>query len=118
MVFLELLVLLLNSAGVDTVTLGTDGFGAMLLRYGQKVNIYDATLATQRTLAVQPEITFFDLANKQIKLTPATTGLLQLTLSLLFQVLQALILLVCMVFLTIITVLLLELGLGLIVHHS
>ena len=64
-----------SAAGVDTVTLGTDGFGAMLLRYGLKVNIYDATLATQRTAAVEPEITFYDLANKQIKLTPATTGL-------------------------------------------
>lgn len=65
-----------SSAGVDTVTLGTDGFGAMLLRYGLKVNIYDATLATQRTLGQEPEITFYDLANKQIKLTPATTGLI------------------------------------------
>lgn len=61
-----------TSAGVDTVTLGTDGYGAMLLRYGQKVNIYDATLATQRTVGQEPEITFYDLANKQIKLTPAT----------------------------------------------
>ena len=65
-----------TAAGVDTVTLGTDGYGAMLLRFGQKVNIYDSTLATQRTVAVQPEITFYDLANKQIKLTPATTGLI------------------------------------------
>lgn len=64
-----------TAAGVDTVTLGTDGFGAMLLRYGQKVNVYDSTLATQRTPAIEPEITFFDLANKQIKLTPATAGI-------------------------------------------
>src|SRR3954453_7314867 len=35
-----------TAAGVDTVTLGTDGFGAMLLRYGQKVSVYDSTLAT------------------------------------------------------------------------
>jgi hypothetical protein len=62
-------------AGFDTVTLATDGFGAMLLRQGQKVNVYDATLATQRTLAVQPEITFYDQANKQIKLTPNTTNI-------------------------------------------
>jgi hypothetical protein len=64
-----------TAAGVDTVTLGTDGFGAMLLRFGLKVKIYDSTLATDRTPAVEPEITFFDLANKQIKLTPATAGL-------------------------------------------
>ena len=60
------------AAGVDTVTLGTDGFGARLLRYGLKVNIYDTTLATQRTAGLEPEITFYDLANKQIKLTPST----------------------------------------------
>lgn len=63
-----------TAAGVDTVTLGTDGFGAMLLRSGLKVNIYDTTLATQRTIAVQPEITFYDIPNKTIKLTPATAG--------------------------------------------
>lgn len=65
-----------TAAGVDTVTLGTDGFGAMLLRYGQKLNVYDSTLATQRSIGQEPEITFFDLANKQIKLTPATAGLI------------------------------------------
>ena len=64
-----------TSGGVDTVTLGTDGFGAMLLRFGLKVNVYDSTLATQRTAAIEPEITFFDLANKQIKLTPATPNI-------------------------------------------
>jgi hypothetical protein len=64
-----------TASGVDTVTLGTDGFGAMLLRFGQKVNVYDSTLATQRTAVLEPEITFFDLANKQVKLTPATPNI-------------------------------------------
>lgn len=64
-----------TAAGVDTVTLGTDGFGAMLLRSGLKINVYDSTLATQRTAAGEPEITFYDLANKIIKLTPSTAGL-------------------------------------------
>jgi len=64
-----------TAAGVDTVTLGTDGFGARLLRYGLKVNVYDSTLATNRTPAVEPEITFYDSPNKQIKLTPATTSI-------------------------------------------
>lgn len=64
-----------TAGGVDTVTLGTDGFGARLLRFGLKVNVYDSTLATQRTAAIEPEITFYDSANKQIKLSPATTGL-------------------------------------------
>lgn len=63
-----------TSGGVDTVTLGTDGFGAMLLRFGQRVLVYDSTLATQRNV-VPTEITFFDLANKQIKLTPATPNI-------------------------------------------
>lgn len=64
-----------TAAGVDTVTLNTDGFGAKLLRFGLKVNVYDSTLATQRSAGAEPEITFYDLPNKQIKLTPATAGL-------------------------------------------
>lgn len=63
-----------NSAGVDTVTLGTDGFGARLLRYGQTVNYYDSTLATNRTLGAEKKISFYDLQNKQIK-TPTTGSL-------------------------------------------
>lgn len=51
----------------DTLTLGTDGFGAKLLRFGQYVNIYDTTLATQRTLAGgEAKIIGHDLVNKQI----------------------------------------------------
>lgn len=64
-----------TALGVDTVTLGTDGYGAMLLRFGLKVNVYDSTLATNRTAAGETEITFYDLANKQIKLTPAVAGI-------------------------------------------
>lgn len=64
-----------TAAGVDTVTLGTDGFGAKLLRFGLKVNIYDSTLATQRSTGVEPEITFYDVENKVIKLTPGTAGI-------------------------------------------
>lgn len=64
-----------TAGGVDTLNLTSDGFGARLLRHGLKVNIYDATLATQRTAAIEPEITFYDPALKQIKLTPATTNL-------------------------------------------
>lgn len=64
-----------TGGGVDTVTLGTDSFGARLLRHGLKVNIYSSNLATHRSAAVEPEITFYDPANKQIKLTPATAGL-------------------------------------------
>lgn len=53
-----------TSSGTDTLTLGTDGFGARLLRFGQTIDIYDTTLATYRG---STKITFLDLANKQIK---------------------------------------------------
>jgi len=64
-----------TASGVDTVTLATDGFGAMLLRHGLMVNVYDSTLATNRTAAGETEITEYDSANKTIDLTPAVTGI-------------------------------------------
>ena len=57
-----------TSGGVDTYDLGTDGFGARLVRFGQTVQVYDTTLATLRGSGV---ITFWDVENKQIKVTPA-----------------------------------------------
>jgi hypothetical protein len=56
-----------TGAGVDTYTLGTDGFGTRLLRYGQSINVYNAALSTNRTLGNERKITFFDNANKQIQ---------------------------------------------------
>lgn len=51
----------------DTYALGTDGFGAKLLRFGQLVNVYDTTLATQRTaVGGEAKITSYDLVNKSI----------------------------------------------------
>lgn len=64
-----------TAAGVDTITLNTDGYGARLLRYGQKYNVYDTTLATNRTAGSEKEITFYDGPNKQIK-GAATTGII------------------------------------------
>jgi hypothetical protein len=61
-------------AGYDTITLGTDGFGAKLLRFGQKVHVYDTTLATKRTTAALA-ITFHDLANKQVRIVTGTSGI-------------------------------------------
>jgi hypothetical protein len=62
----------------DTLTLGTDGFGAKLLRFGQMVNIYDTTLATQKTAAGgEAKIIGHDVVNKQIILdrtVPTITG--------------------------------------------
>lgn len=56
-----------TSGGVDTYTLTTE-FGAKLVRYDQVVQVYDSTLATFRGKGV---ITFWDVANKTIQVTPA-----------------------------------------------
>lgn len=60
-----------TASGVDTYTLGTDGFGARLVRYGQTVQVYDTTLATLRG---STKITKYDLENKQIECTPAVAS--------------------------------------------
>ncbi len=60
-----------TSAGVDTYTLGTDGFGARLMRYGQTIQVFDTTLATLRGSGV---ITKWDVENKSIDVTPAIAG--------------------------------------------
>lgn len=60
-----------TAAGVDTYTLTTDGFGARLMRFGQTVQVYDATLATLRGSGV---ITSYDVANKTIAITPSVAG--------------------------------------------
>src|SRR5215510_12282472 len=62
-----------TATGTDTYTLGTDGFGARLLRFGQTINVYDSTLATNRTVGAEKKISFYDLVGKQIKV-PAVTG--------------------------------------------
>jgi len=66
-----------TSGGVDTYTFTTDGFRAKLFRYGHKVNLFNSTLTTCRTgggSQNEPTITFVDLANSTIKVTPAVTG--------------------------------------------
>lgn len=60
-----------NGAGFDTLTLNSDGFGARLIRFGQQVQIWDTTLATDRGSTV---VTGYDVANKQIIVTPAVAG--------------------------------------------
>jgi hypothetical protein len=60
-----------TAAGVDTYTLGTDGFGARLVRHGQPVQVFDATLATNRGTGT---ITKWDVENKEIDVTPAIAG--------------------------------------------
>ena len=64
-----------NAGGVDTYTMNAsgDGFGVRLLRFGQTINVYAANLLTNRTAGAEKTITFYDLANKQIKI-PQVAG--------------------------------------------
>lgn len=55
------------AAGANVITLTTDGFGARLMRFGQTVQIFDSTLATNRG---KGEITQWDVENKTISITP------------------------------------------------
>lgn len=59
------------AGGIDTYDLGTDGFGARLVRPQQTVQVYDPTLATKRG---EGPITFWDVENKQIKVAPSIAG--------------------------------------------
>lgn len=62
-----------NAGGFDTYTLATDGFGARLMRYGQKVNIYTSNLAgLVHASGGETSITYLDLENKQIKVATVT----------------------------------------------
>lgn len=60
-----------TSGGVDTYVLDTDGFGVRLMRYGQTIQVFDATLATRRGAGV---ITQWDVQNKTVQVTPAIAG--------------------------------------------
>jgi hypothetical protein len=60
-----------TTAGVDTYICTTDGFGVRMVRYGQTVQVYDTTLAILRGSG---QITFWDVANKTISVTPAIAG--------------------------------------------
>jgi hypothetical protein len=59
------------AGGENVIVLTTDGFGARLMRFGQTVQVFDSTLATNRGTAV---ITFWDVENKTIKLNPQLAG--------------------------------------------
>lgn len=61
------------ASGSNVVVLTTDGFGARLMRYGQTVQIFDTTLATLRGSGV---ITFYDVENSQVKITPQIAGVI------------------------------------------
>ena len=52
--------------GVDTTVLSND-FGVKLLMEGQKICVYDSTLANKKNLNGDPEITFRDVPTRTIK---------------------------------------------------
>lgn len=56
-----------TSAGVDTVTATTDGFGVKLLRHGQYISVYNAARTTNRTVNGAVRITYIDYNNQTIK---------------------------------------------------
>lgn len=59
------------AAGANVITCTTDGFGVRLMRYGQTVQVFDTTLATNRGSAT---ITNWDVQNKTVSLTPQIAG--------------------------------------------
>jgi len=61
------------AGGSNVIVMTTDGFGARLMRFGQTVQVFDTTLATLRGSGV---ITFWDVENKVINITPQIAGVI------------------------------------------
>lgn len=59
--------------GTDQYVCTTDGFGIRLMRYGQTVQVFDTTLATNRGSAV---ITHWDVENNTIQVQPSIAGVI------------------------------------------
>lgn len=59
------------AGGENVITLTTDGFGARLMRKKQPVQVFDTTLATLRGSGT---ISFWDVANKVIRISPQIAG--------------------------------------------
>jgi len=55
------------AGGSNVIVLTTDGFGARLMRYGQTVQVFDSTLATNKGSGT---ITNWDVENKTVSITP------------------------------------------------
>lgn len=58
-------------SGNTQYVLNSDGFGARLVRFGQDVQVFDSTLATNRGTYT---IVFWDVANKTVQLSPLVAG--------------------------------------------
>lgn len=64
-----------TSESSGTYTCTTDGYGVRLLRFGQRVSIYNAARTTNRTASGPVKITAIDLANKTFT-TSAVAGVI------------------------------------------
>lgn len=60
--------------GFDTITLTTDGYRARLLRYGQDISFYSATLAALR-VGGEKTIVYYDGPSNTIRVATGTVGL-------------------------------------------
>lgn len=61
------------AGGSNVLLLTTDGFGARLMRYGQTIQVFDTTLATNRGAGI---ITGWDVENKTVTVTPQIAGVI------------------------------------------
>lgn len=59
------------AGGSNVITATTDGFGVRLMRYDQTVQVWDSGLATKKG---EGKITFWDVENKVINITPQVAG--------------------------------------------
>ena len=64
-----------TTTGVDTITLGSDGFGAKLLRYAQDFAVLSSDLATNRTAGTDAAVGYLDVPTKVIKDGANVSGL-------------------------------------------
>ena len=67
-----------TAAGKDTYTCNrsganSSGFGTKLLRFGQRVHVYNSGLTVKRT-ATEVEIDLYDQGNNQVRVNSAVTG--------------------------------------------
>lgn len=61
------------AGGSNVIVCTTDGFGVRLMRFGQPVQVFDSTLATNRGSAT---ITGWDVENNTVTLTPQIAGVI------------------------------------------
>jgi hypothetical protein len=63
-----------TAGGNDTITCTTDGYGVRLMRFGQRVSVYNAARTVNKTPGGPVKISALDLANKTFTI-PATAGI-------------------------------------------